>query len=382
MKQSICLIAESLDRGRGGAERYLADLSEYVRRAGHPVRAYVRRPSQSGVASGLQIEVVRTGRGPGLLREWEFVWRMRQHLAGTQSVVLSTLPLPIAPVTHYLAPAGLYRVGFEAERASFEPGLRRQLYRYANRLNLRRRWLMIQQEQLLRRTPPPRVLTFSFALRKQILERFPAAAASLVVLPPGVSLSCFRPGECSRRDRSGDRLVLLFVGHNFRLKGLHCLLWALHAAMQRGLEAEVWVTSSGRRRAFERLADRLGIAARVRFLGAVTDGELGELYRCADALVHPTFADHCSLAVLEALASGLPVITTSLDGAAELMEAGRHGFVVQAPRDLEALTRALLQLQDRQRLAAMHAAAVDLRARLDFDEHARQVLAWLTAESP
>jgi UDP-glucose:(heptosyl)LPS alpha-1,3-glucosyltransferase len=382
VKNPIVLITESLDRSRGGAERYLADLSEYWLQAGHPVRAYVRRPSQSGRASGLQIEVLRTGRRPGLLREWEFARRMRQCLAGTRSVVLSTLALPVAQITHYLAPAGLYRVAFEAERTSFEPGLRRLLYGCANRLNLRRQWLTIQQERLLRRAPPPRVLTFSSALRKQILARFPASAASLTALPLGVSLSWFRPGEHPRSDRPGGRLVLLFVGHNFRLKGLHCLLRALHAATQRGLEAEVWVTSSGPTPAFERIADRLGIGTRVRFLGAVTDAELGELYRCADTLVHPTFADHCSLAVLEALASGLPVITTSLDGAAELMEAGRHGFVVQDPRDMEALTHALLQLQDRQRLAAMRAAVVDLRPRLDFGEHARRVLAWLTAESP
>ncbi len=94
----------------------------------------------------------------------------------------------------------------------------------------------------------------------------------------------------------------------------------------------------------------------------------------------PRFADHCSLVVLEALASGLPVITTRRNGAAERMESGRQGFLLEDPRDVEALAAALLRLQDREKLDAMRAAAIALRPQLDFAEHARRVLAWLTGE--
>jgi UDP-glucose:(heptosyl)LPS alpha-1,3-glucosyltransferase len=96
--------------------------------------------------------------------------------------------------------------------------------------------------------------------------------------------------------------------------------------------------------------------------------------------VHPTFADHCSLAVLEALASGLPVVTTRRNGAAERMESGRHGFILEDPRDIAALAAALLRLQDREKLTEMRAAAIALRPQLDFTDHARGVLAWLTSE--
>lgn len=377
MTRPISVIAESLDRRRGGAETYLADLVGYLVHAGHPVRAYLRRPSQDLPAS--TIEVVPTRGGPGLLREWQFSRAIQRRLAGTTDVVFSTWPAPAPEITHYVSQAGLYRAAFEAERASFDPGFRRRFFRLGNRLNLQRQWLMTMQEKLLTREPRVRIMTYSAALRRQVLEQYSVPASDVVAVPHGVNLARWHPGTTTAARTA--RLKLLFVAHNFRLKGLHCALRALGAAVRRGLRADLLVAGNGPRGPFEKLARNLGLAGQVRFLGPTTDTELGELYRAADALVHPTFADHCSLVVLEALASGLPVITSRCNGAAELMESGREGFILEDPRDIEGLTEALLRLEDRPKLADMRQAAIALRPRLDFDEHARRVVAWLTGPS-
>jgi UDP-glucose:(heptosyl)LPS alpha-1,3-glucosyltransferase len=382
MNASIRLIAESLDSRRGGAEKYLTNLAGSFAQAGHPVLAWVRRADTGQLATGVEIEVVPSGRGSGLFREWQFARWIRRRLVGTNSVVFSTVPLPIGGITHYLSPSGLYRANFEAERASFDPGLRQRLFQLGNRMNFRRQWLQRMQERLLTCESRPRILTFSRALRTQILEQFQVPPAAVTRAPLGVNLTCFRPGKESAQrwgvDSAAGRFVLLFVGHNFRLKGLHCLLQALSRAAQRGLRAVLLVASSGSRAPFERLAQKLGVAEQVRFLGPVADKEMGGLYRASDVLVHPTFADHCSLVVLEALACGLPVVTTRLNGAAEMMESEQQGLILNDPGDIETLTEALLRLQNRQTLAKMSAAAVAIRPRLDFAEHARQVLAWLT----
>lgn len=107
------------------------------------------------------------------------------------------------------------------------------------------------------------------------------------------------------------------------------MLRALSSAERRGLRADLTVAGGGASREFKALAGSLGLAVTSR--GAVSDGEMGELYGSSDALIHPTFADHCSLVVLEALASGLPVITTRQNGAAELMESGRQGSTSKRP---------------------------------------------------
>src|SRR6202000_1194572 len=82
---------------------------------------------------------------------------------------------------------------------------------------------------------------------------------------------------------------------------------------------------------YERLARSLGIADNIRFLGPRRDVQ--HCYFAADFLVHPTFYDPCSLVVLEALACGLPVITTRHNGASELLHPPREGFVIHDPHD-------------------------------------------------
>lgn len=378
MNQPICLITESLDRRRGGAEGHLADLVQSLTRAGHPVRALVRRPGGSSSSLQLEIELVPAWSAWGPLGEWRFSTALKRRLAGTSGVVFSTLPLNLPQVTHYFSPGSLYRSGYETERETFDPGLRQRLYRLGNRLNLQRQQWMAAQEKLLRRPAPLKVLTLSAAARDQLLNLFPLPAENVVTLPTGVDLVAFRPH--SGATPRAERLRLLFVGHNFRLKGLHCLLRALHCAGRSGLQAELTIAGDGARGAFAALAASLGLAGQVRFVGSVSAGELSELYRRSDALVHPTFADHCSLVVLEALASGLPVVTTRRNGAAERMESGRNGFLLDDPRDTAAMAAALLRLQDREMLDEMRAAAIALRPQLDFAEHARCVRAWLTGE--
>ena len=58
----------------------------------------------------------------------------------------------------------------------------------------------------------------------------------------------------------------------------------------------------------------------------------------------PTYYDSCSLSVLESIACGTPAITTRQNGASELIEHGREGFVLDAPSDDVALARALLEI--------------------------------------
>jgi len=95
---------------------------------------------------------------------------------------------------------------------------------------------------------------------------------------------------------------------------------------------------------YRALAERLGCGERVRFVGAVPD--VLPAYAAADVYVHPTWYDPCSLVVLEAMACGLPVLTTRCNGASELMEDGRSGLLVDSPADTDALAAALRRLLD------------------------------------
>jgi len=83
------------------------------------------------------------------------------------------------------------------------------------------------------------------------------------------------------------------------------------------------------------LADRYGIADKIIFMG--TQKEIEKYYAAADLFVLPTLYDPFSNATLEAMASGIPVVTTGNNGAAELIENGKEGFIVNDMFDAQEL---------------------------------------------
>jgi UDP-glucose:(heptosyl)LPS alpha-1,3-glucosyltransferase len=110
---------------------------------------------------------------------------------------------------------------------------------------------------------------------------------------------------------------------NYRLKGLTPLLNAF-ALTTREKPGRLVVVGHPKVARYERHAHKLGIADRVIFLGHRADPK--DCYFAADYLVHPTFYDPCSLVVLEALACGLPVITTQYNGVSELLTPPAEGL--------------------------------------------------------
>jgi UDP-glucose:(heptosyl)LPS alpha-1,3-glucosyltransferase len=120
------------------------------------------------------------------------------------------------------------------------------------------------------------------------------------------------------------------------------------------------------------MARRLGIDKRVRFVGHCPD--MRNAYFAADFLVHPTFYDPCSLVVLEALACGLPVITTRHNGASELLKSGQEGYIISDPHDHDHLAWCLAQMLDSGRRAACAQAARKAASKWTFEDHYRRLL--------
>jgi UDP-glucose:(heptosyl)LPS alpha-1,3-glucosyltransferase len=133
--------------------------------------------------------------------------------------------------------------------------------------------------------------------------------------------------------------VMLHIGSGFERKGVRALLEALARA-----PSKPWALVVGRDKHAARyaaLAHRLGIHDRVRFVGGVSD--VRPYHAAADAFVLATLYDPQPNALLEAMASGLPVVTTRQCGAAELLAEGASGFVRDA-LDLAGLAEAMERL--------------------------------------
>jgi UDP-glucose:(heptosyl)LPS alpha-1,3-glucosyltransferase len=168
----------------------------------------------------------------------------------------------------------------------------------------------------------------------------------------------------------GKEKVILFVSNNFRMKGLRTLMEALaRLKKEGGPPLKLLVLGRDRKGPFVRLATNLGISGGVLFAGSTAEPE--KYYAAADLLVHPTFYDACSLTVLEALASGLPVLTTASNGASGTMTNDENGFVIENPKDVNLVCERIAYFFDkdpRQR-ASVHARKAMEQYSLETNYH-------------
>jgi glycosyltransferase involved in cell wall biosynthesis len=94
------------------------------------------------------------------------------------------------------------------------------------------------------------------------------------------------------------------------------------------------VAGSGpERAALERLAAELGLHGAVHFAGRIDNADIGPLYASADVMLNPSTADNMPISILEALASGVPVVSTAAGGIPDLVEDGRTALLVPVGDD-------------------------------------------------
>jgi len=130
-----------------------------------------------------------------------------------------------------------------------------------------------------------------------------------------------------RRDRNGSGWSVLFVGRLIKRKGVDYLLEAFRRLPVNGRPVRLVIAGEGPERPrLEEYCRRTGLSASVSFVGAASRNELAALYREARLLVLPSLEESLANVVLEAMASGLPVVTTDT-GAAEVVRG--NGFVVE-----------------------------------------------------
>jgi colanic acid/amylovoran biosynthesis glycosyltransferase len=171
----------------------------------------------------------------------------------------------------------------------------------------------------------------------------PGTWEKLRVIHMGIPIEQFTPAE--KRGPSQANREILCVGRLVAEKGQAVLLRAIELLGERGHSVGVTFAGDGpQRQSLERLAERLGIASSVSFLGAVGQEELHALYEGASVFCLPSFSEGVPVVLMEAMAMRLPVVSTTITGIPELIEDGRSGLLVAPGRPDEladALERAL-----------------------------------------
>lgn len=205
------------------------------------------------------------------------------------------------------------------------------------------------------------------------------ARENITVIHNGVDIDRFKrkhdglAREAVRRShRIGqDETVLMLVAHDHLLKGLPSLVRAAGQLVSQGHKIHVVVVGGHPRKDQVAEIERLVLADRVHFVGQVEDPV--SYYQAADIYVHPTRYDACSLAVLEALASGLPVITTSCNGASELVADGVSGYVLHEGCTVDELCNRIGHLLSKATRQSMGMRAREAAEQLSLVENYRRI---------
>jgi UDP-glucose:(heptosyl)LPS alpha-1,3-glucosyltransferase len=201
--------------------------------------------------------------------------------------------------------------------------------------------LLAMEDQYFRRSRPRAIICTSRREVDDLAELYGVDPAITTVLPNPFDPQMFNIGrraDCRTEARArlgvgDDGIALLFVANELHRKGFAQALAAL--AMVDDDRLTLHLIGRTPPTAYDAIIDRLGLAGRVRYHGATDD--VGWWLGGTDLLLLPTQYEPFGLVIVEALASGVPVITTRVAGAAEAVQHGVTGLIQDDPYDVSEL---------------------------------------------
>lgn len=381
----IAFCFENVNPARGGCETYIADLARRLLSDGHQVHLYACRWNERALPAGMVYHGLRIGRVPRFWRPWRFSSECLKALAQNPHDV--SIGFDKTYGQDVLYPQG----GLHLACADYN--LHKYTWRLTRRLARTLKifdpaywsYALLERRQYLGNTKPIIVVN-SNMVKGHFLRYYGILPERLRVVRSAIDPRRFPENDrVSRRQEwrrnwalKDDEVVGLFAAMNYRLKGLDPLLHAVRCLVERPEFPDhrppfrLLVAGNPDSNTYQKQARRLGIRHQVVFVGHCPD--MRNAYFAADFLVHPTFYDPCSLVVLEALACGLPVITTRANGASELLGPVRQAYVIDDPHDHDSLAWCMMQMLDQDRRAAGVEASRHTAEHWTFDHHYQQML--------
>lgn len=362
-KLRIAFVRRAYSRS-GGAEAYVKRLADGIAKAGHEIQLVTtaewpedqwpfgsirRLRATTVIGFADELEQIRPQLSCDVLFSLERVWSCDIYRAGD----------------------GVHRAWL-ARRTKFEVPLK-QFMRTSSR---KHRDLLRLEETLFQKRKAGRVIAASQMVVNEIVDQYGYPMNRIDLVRNGVPLDKFH-FEAVLREKSRaqlklqqDQIVLLFAGSGWERKGL---LFAIEAmALCKNPKMRLLVAGRGDTTPYKTTRLRFWREDPVQFLGEVAD--LVPVYAAADIFILPTIYDPFSNACLEALASGLPVITTRSNGFSEIVEDGMHGSIVDSPKNLIGLRDAIHFWSDSSRRNAARAATIERASQFDISKNVAQTL--------
>jgi UDP-glucose:(heptosyl)LPS alpha-1,3-glucosyltransferase len=338
-------------RKKGGAERYLVDLCTRMAAEGYEVHVYTEKWDEENPR--IHFHPIKTIPFPKSLRLLSFAMRASKNMENDHHDI--TLGVGNTLRADVLQPhGGVHWAWFWRSLRAYDHSFL-WVIKFLGRVLSPKQWINgYIEDRPYKKDHFSRIIAISDMVKKDVMRWYGIPEDKITVVYNGVDLERFHPRNSQYREEIrrghdiGNEFVILFVSNNFRSKGLGHLMRAL-ATLKKEVSTpfKCLILGRDRRGPYVRLAKKLKISEEIIFAGSTDEPE--KYYGAADLLVHPTFYDACSLAVLEGLASGLPVVTTVSNGAGGVLKNGQGGVVIENPLDSRVLTEKIALFFDERR---------------------------------
>ena len=360
----VALVLDNFDPQAGGLEKWTVGLAGFLLDRGHDVHVVAFEHANHGLAVGMTVL-------PPAWGIWPRAAAVAAALRGIEADVVHDTGLSFSGDVYH--PQTGSRLLSQARLIASQPFSRR-LRSAISPVSIRwRRDMGRLERQQVREARE--IVAVSRLVAKHLCLQHGLEEDRLTLIPNGVDVAwfapaCLAPLRQAGRSRlgAGHSVVFLASAFNMHLKGVDTAIRALVLLAGEGADAMLAVAGARADPFWRRLAVDRGVGDRVVFLGPVAD--MRPMFASADAVVHATRWDAGSLSTLEGQASGLPVITTAMNGSADAIVDGETGFVLPDPEDTIALAgrmRLLLDAGVRQRMGeAARAAAPGFDTRVNL----------------
>ncbi|UCD30013.1 MAG: glycosyltransferase family 4 protein [Planctomycetota bacterium] len=383
---NIALIMERIEAWRGGAETSTMSFAGHLADSG--CRISILTASHTPSTPKITIVPIKASSPLRAGKTWLFAKRAARYIREEDFDIVHCIT-PCLAADVYQPRGGTLPETRERNLATRDDAIQRGFKRLFQNTSLKYHVVAGLEKRLLNRRPSPWVIAVSQYVVDQLQRHYNFDSSRVRQIFNGVDSDLTPPDQRNthrvqiRRQfaLADDDLFVLCVAHNFRLKGVSKLIEALARLRARGESKSapdtrrIYAVIVGRDNPtfYMHLADRLGVADRILFSGQTQ--RINAFYHAADLLAHPTFYDPCSRVVLEAMAAGLPIITTRFNGAAERINNGREGYVIDSPANVDALADGIERLTDDEHRKECGSRALEAVADVTMKNHADRVLA-------
>jgi len=331
---------------RGGIERAVLECANYLAARGHETTLYVSEWDKEALNPAVITRPVPIPKRGSLLRLLAFYRRSRRALAAQNP------PPEVHSAFGVLCPPGAVLWVPSVHKQWLEVSRRQRDWkgRLKQRANLNHPVLLAMERSYYGRRRYKKLIALTENVKADLVRLYDVPPADVAVLPSGYwpaefSFTRLEENRAPKRRElgyaDGDRVVI-FVANELERKGFGPLLRAISRLNDPGVHLLAVGRLNPKRYTAE--IQRLGMADRVKFTGPVDD--VTTAFAAADVFALPTQYEAWGLVILEALACGLPVLTSRLAGAAVTVREGETGSLLDDPRDEAEIALKLQPLLD------------------------------------